>query len=138
MLRCDDPDSCVVLSGDHNIYPTRGRLQLLCIAVLLYRILAIQQTQLPDDAVPLCGVLEFTSGTTTTVMEDSIVKRMELKMRSNRISLTSWQRFSSYTEQQKPVSTSYGLKMFHTFAPNTQSHYLLLVNSLGLALLLSE
>ena len=50
MLCRDDPDSCVVLSGDHNIYSMRGRLQLLRLAVLLYRILAIQQTQLPSDA----------------------------------------------------------------------------------------
>lgn len=52
MLRCDDPDSCLVLSGDHNICLMRGRLQLLRIAVLLCRILAIQQTQMPSDAVP--------------------------------------------------------------------------------------
>ena len=73
MLRRDDPDSCVVLSGEHNIYPMRGRLQLVRIAVLLYRILAIQQTQLPSDAVPLGSELEFTSGTTITVMEDYIL-----------------------------------------------------------------
>ena len=79
MLRRDDPDSCVVLTGDHNIYPMRGRLQLLRIAVLLYRILAIQQTQLPSDAVPLGSELEFTSGTTITVMEDSIIKRVDLE-----------------------------------------------------------
>ena len=53
MQRRDDPDSCHVLSGDHSIYDFRGRLELLRIAVLLYRILAIQQTQLPSDAVPL-------------------------------------------------------------------------------------
>ena len=79
MLRRDDPNSCLVLSGDHNIYPMRGRLQLLRIAVLLYRILAIQQTQLPSDAVPLGSELEFSSGTTITVMEDSIIKRVDLE-----------------------------------------------------------
>ena len=51
MLHRDDPDSCQVLSGDHSIYDIKGRLELLRIAVLLYRILAIQQTQLPSDAV---------------------------------------------------------------------------------------
>ncbi|KAL3154317.1 hypothetical protein ABBQ32_013801 [Trebouxia sp. C0010 RCD-2024] len=79
MLRRDDPDSCLVLSGDHNIYAMRGRLQLLRIAVLLYRILAIQQTQLPRDAVPLGSELEFPSGTTITVMEDYIIKRVDLE-----------------------------------------------------------
>ena len=44
--------ACLVLSGDHNICLMRGRLQLLRIAVLLCRILAIQQTQMPSDAVP--------------------------------------------------------------------------------------
>ena len=57
----------------------RGRLQLLRIAVLLYRILAIQQTQLPSDAVPPGSVLEVTSGTTINVMEDFIIKRVDLE-----------------------------------------------------------
>ncbi|KAL3155882.1 hypothetical protein ABBQ32_012882 [Trebouxia sp. C0010 RCD-2024] len=83
MLRRDDPDSCLVLSGDHNIYVMRGRLQLLRIAVLLYRILAIQQTQLPRDAVPLGSELEFPSGTTITVMEDYIMKRVDLEKQSH-------------------------------------------------------
>ncbi len=79
MLRRDDPDSCIGLSGDHNIYATRGRLELLRIAVLLYRILAIQQTQLPSDAVPLGSELEFTSGTTITFMEDYVIKRVDVE-----------------------------------------------------------
>ncbi len=79
MLRRDAPDSCFVLSCDHNIYEIRGRLQLLRIAVLLYRILAIQQTQLPIDAVPLGSQLEFTSGTTITVMEDYVIKRVDVE-----------------------------------------------------------
>lgn len=74
MLRRDHPDSCLVLSGDHNIYRTRGKLELIRIAVLLYRILTIQQTQLPSDAVPLGSQLEFASGTTITVMEDYVIK----------------------------------------------------------------
>ena len=77
MLHRGDPDSCVFLSGDHNIYPVRGGLQLLRIAVLLYRINAIQQNQLPSDAVPLGSDLEFPSTTTITVMEHSI-KRVDL------------------------------------------------------------
>ena len=76
MLCRDDPDSCHVLSGDHSIYDTRGRLQLVRIAILLYRILAIQQTQLPSDAVPLASVLEFSSGTKITVMEEYVIKRV--------------------------------------------------------------
>ena len=44
MLRRDDPNSCLVLSGNHNIHTISGRLQLLRIAVLLYCILTIQQT----------------------------------------------------------------------------------------------
>lgn len=79
MLSRDDPDSCFVLSGDHNIYNIRGRLQLLRIAVLLYRILAIQQTQLPSDAVPLGSQLDFSSGTTITVMEDYVIKRVDVE-----------------------------------------------------------
>ena len=120
MLRLDDPNSAVLLAVLF-IYMMRGRLQLLCIAVLLYRILATQQTQLPSDAVPLGSELEFSSSTTVTVMEDSIIPSSVWTSRSNRISLTSWQRFSSCTEQQKPVSTSYGLKMVHAFTPNTHS-----------------
>ena len=69
MLRRDDPDSCQVLSGNHSIYDIRGRLELLRIAVLLYRILAIQQTQLPSDAVPLGSQRVFSSGTTIIVMK---------------------------------------------------------------------
>ena len=84
VLRRDDPDSCIVLSGDH-IYPMRGRLQLLRIAVLLYRILAIQQTQLPSDAVPLGSEREFTSGTTIVVMEDFVIKRVDLEKQSHLI-----------------------------------------------------
>ncbi|KAL3157970.1 hypothetical protein ABBQ32_012371 [Trebouxia sp. C0010 RCD-2024] len=79
MLRRDDPDSCHVLSGDHSIYDMRGRLQLVRIAILLYRILAIQQTQLPSDAVPLASVLEFSSGTKITVMEDYVIKRVDIE-----------------------------------------------------------
>jgi len=44
---------------------------------LLYRILAIQQTQLPSDAVPLGSQLQFTSG--TTVMEDYVIKRVDVE-----------------------------------------------------------
>ena len=79
MLRCDDPDSCHVLSGDHSIYDMRGRLELVRIAILLYRILAIQQIQLPSDAVPLASVLEFSSGTKITVMEDYVIKRVNIE-----------------------------------------------------------
>ncbi len=79
MLRRDDPNSCFVLSGDHNIYTIRGRLQLLRIAVLLYRILTIQQTQLPSDAVPLGSQLRFTSGTTITIMEDYVIKQVDVE-----------------------------------------------------------
>ena len=79
MLRRDDPNSCVVLSADHTIYTTRRKLQLLCIAVLLYRILAIQQTQLPDDAVQLGDELEFTSSTTSTDIEGSVIKLVDLE-----------------------------------------------------------
>ena len=63
MLLRDDPSSCHVLSGDHNIYDMRGRFQLIRIAVLLYRILTIQQTQLPSNAVPLGSEIQFSSGT---------------------------------------------------------------------------
>ena len=45
---------------------------------VLYRILAIQQTQVPSDAVPLGTELALTSGTTITVMEDSVIKRVDL------------------------------------------------------------
>ena len=76
MLRRDDPDSCHVLSGDHSIYGMRGRLELVRIAVLLYRILAVQ---LPSNAVPLASVLEFPSGTQITVMEDYVIKRVDIK-----------------------------------------------------------
>ncbi|KAL3135587.1 hypothetical protein ABBQ38_006067 [Trebouxia sp. C0009 RCD-2024] len=79
MLRRDDPDSCHVLSGDHSIYDMRGRLHLVRIAILLYRILAIQQTKLPSDAVPLASVLEFSSGTKITVMEDYVIKRVDIE-----------------------------------------------------------
>ncbi len=79
MLRRDDPDSCHVVSGDHSIYDMRGRLELVRIAILLYRILAIQQTQLPSDAVPLASVLEFSSGTKITVMEDYVIKRVDIE-----------------------------------------------------------
>ena len=83
MLRRDDPHSCFVLSGDHNIYDIRGRLQLLRVAVLLYRILVVQQTQLPSDAVPLGSQLEFTSGTTITVMEDYVIKRVDIEKQAH-------------------------------------------------------
>ena len=79
MLRRDEPDSCQVLSGDHSIYDMRGRLELVRIAILLYRILAIQQTQLPSNAVPLASVLEFASGTKITVMEDYVIKRVDIE-----------------------------------------------------------
>lgn len=78
MLHRDDPNSCHFLSGDHNIHEMRGRLQLIRIAVLLHRILTIQQTQLPSDAVPLGSEMKFASGTTITVMEDYIIKRVDL------------------------------------------------------------
>ena len=79
MLLRDDPNSCHVLSGDHNIYDMRGRLQLIRVAVLLYRILTIQQTQLPGDAVPLGSQIQLSSGTQITVMEDYVVKRVDLQ-----------------------------------------------------------
>ena len=60
-----------------EVYPMRGRLQLLQIAVLLYCNLAIQQTQLPSDAVPVGSELEFTSSTEITVMEGSIIKHVD-------------------------------------------------------------
>ena len=131
MLRCDAPDSCITLSGDHNIYAIRGRLKLLRIAVLLYRILTIQQTQLPSDAVPLGSELEFSGGTTITIMEDYIIKRVG-------ILLTSWQSFKSCTEQQELVSTSYVLRKVHTFALDIQLFCLLLVISFVLVLSLLE
>lgn len=64
MLRCDDPDSCYVLSGDQSICYLRGRLELIRHAILLHRILAVKHTQLPSDAVSLPSVLKFSSGTT--------------------------------------------------------------------------
>ena len=79
MLLRDDPSSCHVLSGDHNIYHMRGRLQLVRIAVLLYRILNIQQTQLPSDVVPLGSEIQPSSGTQITAMEDYVVKRVDLQ-----------------------------------------------------------
>ena len=79
MLHRDDPDSCHVLSGDHNIHNIRGRLQLLRISVLLYRILSIQQTHLPSHAVPLGSELQYSSGTQITVMEDYVIKRVDLE-----------------------------------------------------------
>ena len=79
MLRRDEPDSCQVLSGDHSIYGMRGRLELVRIAILVYRILAIQQTQLPSDPVPLASVLEFPSGTKITVMEDYVINRVDIE-----------------------------------------------------------
>ena len=85
MLRRDDPNSCCVLSGDHNIFTIRGRLELLRIAVLLYRILTIQQTQLPSDAVPLGSQLRFTSGTTITVMEDYVIKQVDVEKQQHLI-----------------------------------------------------
>ena len=78
MLHRDDPDSCDVLSGDHSIYDMKGRLDLIRIAILLYRILAIQQTQLPSNVVPLASVIEFSSGTKITVMEDYVIKRVDI------------------------------------------------------------
>ena len=79
MLHRDDPDSCQMLSGDHSIYDARGRLELLRIAVLLYRILTIQQTQLASNAVPLGSQQEFPSGTTITVMQDYVIKHVDLQ-----------------------------------------------------------
>ncbi|KAL3145836.1 hypothetical protein ABBQ38_015209 [Trebouxia sp. C0009 RCD-2024] len=72
---------CIVLYiyCDHNIYDIRGRIELLRIAVLLYRILAIQQMQLPSDAVPLGSQRVFSSGATITVMEDYIIKHVDLQ-----------------------------------------------------------
>ena len=54
-------------------------VELVRIAVLLYRILAIQQTQLPSNAVPVASVLEFSSGTKITVMEDYVIKRVDIE-----------------------------------------------------------
>ena len=79
MLRRDDADSCQVLSGNHSTNDIRGRIELLRIAVLLYRILAIQQTQLPSDAVPLGSQRVFSSGTTITVLEDYVIKHVDLQ-----------------------------------------------------------
>lgn len=79
MLHRDAPDSCHVVSGVHNMYETRGRLALLRIAVLLYRILAIQQTELPSSAMPLGSELKFSSGTTITVMGDHVIKRVDIR-----------------------------------------------------------
>lgn len=79
MLHRDDPHSCHVVSGDHNMYETRGRLALLRIAVLLYRILSIQQTQLPSGAVLLGSELKFSSGTTITVTGDHVMKRVDIR-----------------------------------------------------------
>lgn len=67
MLRRDDPDTCTVVSGDHDIYSTRGRLQLLRLAVLPYRTLAIQHARVPSDAAPLGRQLEFAWGRTITI-----------------------------------------------------------------------
>ena len=75
MLRCDDPDSCHVRSSDHSIYDMRGRLELVRIAILLHCI----QSQLPSDAVPLASVLEFSSGTKITVIEDYLIKRVDIE-----------------------------------------------------------
>ena len=74
MLRRNDPDSCHVVSGDHSIYDIRGRLELVRIAVSLCHTLAIQQTQMPSNAVPLASVLKFSSGAKITVMEDYAVQ----------------------------------------------------------------
>ena len=79
MLLRDDPDSCFLRSGDHSIYDIRGKLQLLRVAVLLYRILAIQQTQLPSDAVPLGSQLQFTSGATVNIMEEYTIKPVDIE-----------------------------------------------------------
>ena len=101
-----------------NIYPMRGRLQLLQIAVLLYRNLAIKQL---NCQVMLCHwVVSWISLPAQRPLSWKTPSLSMWTTRSNHISLTSWQRFSSCTEQQKPVSTSYGLKMVHKFAPNTQ------------------
>ena len=127
----DDPDSCCVLSGDHNSYEIRGRLQLLCAAVLLYCILAIQQTQLPVDAVPLGSQLEFTSGTTITVMEDCVIKHGDVEKQPHLVDqLVELQVMYKAIE----ASTSYGVKKVYMFAPNIQSLCRLLVSSLGLVI----
>ena len=134
ILRCDDPDSCVVLSGDCNIYPMKADFSFY--ALLSCGIAAIQQTQVPSDAMPLGSELEFTSGTTITVMEDSVVKRVDHEKQMHLIDQLA--SFSNCTKQQNPASTTYNLKMVHTFASSTQSLYLHWVFSLGLGLLLSE
>ena len=54
-------------------------LSSLRIAVLLYRILAIQQTQLPSDAVQLGSQRVFSSGTTIAIMEDYVIKHVDLQ-----------------------------------------------------------
>ena len=109
MLRRDDADSCQVLSGDHSIYDIRGRIQLLRIAVLLYRILAIQQTQLPSDAVPLGSQRVFSSGTTITVMEDYIIKHVDLQKQRHLIDqLSELQRMYKATAGSKHLIRSKG------------------------------
>ena len=121
MLRRDNPDSCLVLNGNHKTYAMRGRLQLLRIAVLWCDILAIQQTQVLSDAVPLGSELEIHMAQQSLSWKNA--SQSQWTLRSNCLLLTSWQCFSSCTKQQKPVSMSYGLKMIHTLAPGTQSLY---------------
>lgn len=131
MLRRDYPDSCLVLSGDHNIYTTKGRLELLRIAVLLCRKSnclgmlchwAVSWSLLLAQQSLLWETLSSSAG----------------KLRSSRTSSTSWQSFRRCTEHQEPASTSYGLKEVHIFTPSTQSLLLLLPINLGMVLCPSE
>ena len=109
MLHRDDADSCQVLSGDHSIYDIRGRIQLLRIAVLLYRILAIQQTQLPSDAVPLGSQRVFSSGTTITIMEDYVIKHVDLQKQSHLVDqLPELQKMYKATAASKHLIRSKG------------------------------
>ena len=115
MIRRDDPDSCQVLSGDHSIYDIRGRLELLRIAVLLYRILAIQQMLLPSDAVPLGSQRVFSSGTTNTVMEDYVIKHVDLQKQKHLVDqLAELQKMYKATAASKHLIRSEGGPYIHT------------------------
>ncbi len=82
---------------------------------MLYRILAIQQTQLPSDAVPLGSQLQFTSGSTITVMEDYVIKRVDIEKQPHLVDqLPELQELYKAT---KASTVQYSLKKVHTFAP---------------------
>ena len=109
MLPCDDADSCQALSGDHSIHDIRGRIELLCIAILVYCILVIQQTQLPSDALPLGSQQVFSSGTTITVMEDYVIKQVDLqKQRHLAEQLSELQKMYKATAGSKHLIQSKG------------------------------